>query len=338
MTVSAFITGCAGHQLSNEERSFIGRTDPWGLVLFQRNCESAEQVTALVESFRDCVGRADAPVLIDQEGGRVQRLRPPHWRAYPPAAALGALHDHDPGAAVAAAYRIARLMAEDLAALGINVDCVPVLDVRHPHGHEVIGDRAYGDDPACVSALGRAVCEGMLDGGVLPVVKHMPGHGRAGVDSHHALPVVADEAAALRACDFVPFAALRDMPLAMTAHVVYAALDPDRPATCSPAIVNAVIRGEIGFDGLLMTDDVSMSALAGTVEERVRAALAAGCDMILHCNGRLDEMHQVAEAAGPLEGRAATRAETALARLQSPKPWDNDKAVADLAMLSGESV
>ncbi len=338
MTISAFIGGCAGPELTDDERAFFRETDPWGLILFARNCATAGQVSALVADFRACVGREDAPVLIDQEGGRVQRIGPPDWRAYPPAEAIGALYEADPRKAAATAYRLARLMAGDLSALGITVDCVPVLDVRDPDGHDVIGDRAYGDDPVRVAALGRAVCEGMLDGGVLPVVKHIPGHGRAGADSHLSLPVVDAPASALRAVDFAPFRALNDMPLAMTAHVVYTALDRDRPATCSSAIVKALIRGEIGFDGLLMSDDLSMKALSGTLAERTRDALGAGCDIVLHCNGELSEMQEVAAAAGPLKGRALDRAERALARLSAPKAWDNAEALADLAMLNGESV
>jgi beta-N-acetylhexosaminidase len=298
----AILFSCAGETLSAEERAFFADADPLGFILFQRNCRTPEQVRALIAAFRGCVGRDDAPVLIDQEGGRVARLKPPEWPRYPAPARLAALRDPE------AAVRLgARLIADDLATLGITVDCLPVLDLPVPDADKIIGDRAYGSEPDFVARLGRAACDGLLEGGVLPVIKHMPGHGRAKVDSHMALPVVDAEAALLTATDFAPFRALADMPWAMTAHVVYSAIDPDRPATLSPVVIDSVIRRAIGFDGMLVSDDVNMGALAGTIGERVAASLAAGCDAVLHCSGRLDEMRGAAEAAAPLSPEAAAR-------------------------------
>ncbi|MEZ5840165.1 MAG: beta-N-acetylhexosaminidase [Hyphomicrobiales bacterium] len=323
MTVRAYISGCAGTELDAGEKALFASAPPWGLILFQRNCQSAEQISALVASFRDVVGRPDAPVLIDQEGGRVQRLRPPLAPNYPPAARFAELHAIESGAGLRAARLGARLIAEDLIRLGINVDCLPVLDVGLPITHQVIGDRAYGGELATIIALGRAVCEGLLEAGVLPVIKHIPGHGRAMADSHLELPVVDTPAAELAATDFVPFAALADMPLAMTAHVVYSALDADRPATTSPTVISEIIRGHIGFDGLLMSDDVSMKALSGSIGERSEAAIAAGCDVVLHCNGEAAEMAEVAEAAPVLAGEAARRAAAAMALLARGRaPFD----------------
>jgi len=281
----ACILGCSGAALTAEERAFFRDVRPWGFILFKRNVESPEQVRALVEALRACVGRADAPVLVDQEGGRVQRLGPPHWNRYPPGRAFGTLAGNDPLLRREIARLGARLLAHDLAALGINVDCVPVLDVPVPGAHDVIGDRAYGTTPDDVAVLGRAAAEGLIAGGVLPVIKHMPGHGRAGVDSHLNLPVVETAYDELDAVDFAPFRVLSDMPMAMTAHVVYTAIDPKRPSTTSRKAVREVMRGAIGFDGLIMTDDLSMKALKGSIAERTRRALAAGCDVILHCNG-----------------------------------------------------
>jgi len=303
----AVVLGCSGPRLDEAERRLFAEADPLGFILFARNCESPEQVKALVDSLRAAVGRADAPVLIDQEGGRVARLKPPHWRAAPAPAAFGRLAAVDEESAARAAWLNARLLAFDLAALGITVDCTPVLDLRLPEGHAVIGDRAFADDPTLVARLGGRVRAGLEAGGVLPVVKHIPGHGRARVDSHLELPVVDTPRDVLEATDFQPFAALHDAPWAMTAHVVYSALDPDRPATTSPRVIAEVIRGQIGFDGVLVSDDLSMQALRGDLGARTRAALAAGCDLALHCNGDLAEMTAVAEAAAPVFEAAARR-------------------------------
>lgn len=307
----AVITGCAGLSLSADESRLFADTDPFGFVLFARNIDSPGQVRALTDAMRAAVGRADAPVLIDQEGGRVARLRPPHWRHPPPAARFGEMARRDPDAAATAAELNSQLIAAELRALGITVDCVPVLDVPGPGMHEVIGDRVYAETPGLVARLGRAACDGLLAGGVLPVIKHMPGHGRARTDSHAELPVVDAPRAELEAVDFAPFRALADMPWGMTAHVVYDAIDPDQPATTSAAVIEEVIRGWMGFDGLLLSDDLCMSALSGTPGARARAALEAGCDVALHCNGTFEEMVAVAGAAGSMSEVAQTRARRA---------------------------
>src|SRR3954469_10163133 len=321
MTIHAFIAGCAGTTLAPEERAFFKDAAPWGFILFKRNIQTPAQVLALTSELRDVVGRDDAPVLIDQEGGRVQRMGPPHWPAYPPGRAYGRVVGNDPLYRREIARLGARLMAHDLRAVGIDVDCVPVLDVPVAGAHDVIGDRAYGRDPETVALLGRAAAEGLIAGGVLPVIKHIPGHGRAAADSHHDLPVVQASRAELERQDFVPFRHLADMPLAMTAHVVYTALDPEHPATTSANVMRDVIRGHIGYDGLVMSDDVSMNALSGSLAERTRAAFAAGCDMVLHCNGRLDEMEAVASDSPELAGEAGRRAAAALARIaHEPEP------------------
>jgi beta-N-acetylhexosaminidase len=317
---AACILGCAGPKLSDAERTFFREVQPWGFILFRRNVENPDQVRALTAALRASVDRPDAPVLIDQEGGRVQRLGPPHWPVYPPGRAYGAL---GPTLAHEMARLGARLIAHDLAAVGITVDCLPVLDVPAANAHDVIGDRAYAASPEDVASLGRAAAEGLIAGGVLPVVKHIPGHGRAGADSHKALPVVEASLAELEAVDFVPFRALADLPMAMTAHVVYTAIDRTRPATTSPRVIGDIIRGAIGFQGLLMSDDMSMKALSGDLTALSRAALAAGCDVVLHCNGDVEEMRAVVAGSAPLAGRAEARAASALARIAAaPEPFD----------------
>jgi beta-N-acetylhexosaminidase len=300
----AVVLGCSGERLTASERDFFAAADPVGFILFRRNCSSPDQVRDLVGSLRGCIGRDDAPVLIDQEGGRVARLRPPHWRRYPSAARLASLSD--PSAATAARLG-ARLIADDLVGLGITVDCLPVLDIPAAAADPVIGDRAYGRDPERVTRLAGAVCVGLLDGAVLPVVKHIPGHGRARVDSHYACPLVETRCEELANTDFAPFRALATMPWAMTAHIVYSAIDPRAPATLSPRVVAEVIRGEIGFDGVLVSDDLSMRALGGGLGERTRRALDAGCDLALHCNGDPDEMQEVVSVARPISLLTAAR-------------------------------
>jgi beta-N-acetylhexosaminidase len=322
---NAVIFGCAGPRLTAEERAFFAGTRPWGFILFRRNVEDPDQVRALVDALRASIGRADAPVLIDQEGGRVQRLGPPHWRRYPPGGVYGQLAANDPLLRREIARLGARLMAHDLAALGINADCLPVLDVPHPGAHDIIGDRAYGKTADEVATLGRAAAEGLIAGGVLPVIKHIPGHGRAGADSHMDLPRVDASIDELAAVDFAPFRVLSDMPMAMTAHVVYTAIDRVRPATTSRKLIGRTIRGTLGFDGLLMSDDLSMKALSGGFTERARAALAAGCDVVLHCNGDMAEMQAVIAGTRPLVGRAKARAAAALNRIaRTPEPFDVD--------------
>jgi beta-N-acetylhexosaminidase len=323
LPTSAAIFGCAGLHLTADERAFLSDARPWGFILFKRNIEAPDQVRALVEDLRATVGRADAPVLVDQEGGRVQRLGPPHWRRYPPGRAYGDFAANDPLARRELTRLGARLLAHDLSELGINVDCMPVLDVPEAGAHGVIGDRAYAETPDEVAALGRAAAEGLIAGGVLPVIKHIPGHGRARADSHLVLPVVEASFADLDARDFAPFKMLSDMPMAMTAHVIYTAIDPRRPATTSRKVLNRVVRQTIGFDGLLMSDDLSMKALSGDFTERARASLAAGCDVVLHCNGDMTEMKAVAEGARPLAGQAKRRADAVLKRLaRRPEPFD----------------
>jgi beta-N-acetylhexosaminidase len=324
----AFICGCAGLAFDLEERAFLRREDPWGLILFRRNVADRDQVRALTRSFRECVGRADAPVLIDQEGGRVQRMAPPHWRAYPAAAAIEA--GLEPSKAEAAARLIARLIALDLMEVGITVDCAPVLDVAEPGTHSAIGTRAFSDRPERVAAMGRAVAGGLLAGGVAPIIKHMPGHGRARVDSHHELPVVDCARDELKR-DLAPFIALKDLPMAMSAHVVFTAIDPHRPATASPTVVAEIMRREIGFDGLIMSDDVSMDALQGPYERRAAAIIGAGLDIVLHCNGRLEEARAVASAAPQLSGSSLRRAEAALAAVAPPQPFDAEEGARQFA-------
>jgi len=317
----AFITGLSGPALTDRERAFLTEAEPWGLILFRRNIVNPDVLRSLIGDAREALGRA-APVLIDQEGGRVQRLGPPHWPVYPPGAAYGALYDRNRDTGLAAAKLGARLIAADLEVLGIDVDCLPLADVPETGADKVIGDRAYGNEPGKVAAIAGAIAEGLADGGVLPVLKHMPGHGRATADSHLKLPVVNAEKSVLNGTDFAAFRPLAALPLGMTAHVVFTAIDPVAPATVSATIVRDVIRDSIGFQGLLMTDDISMGALSGSVGERSGAALAAGCDIILHCNGEMAEMQEVAAAVPSLAGEAARRAAAALAAKQSPAAID----------------
>jgi beta-N-acetylhexosaminidase len=329
----AFITGVAGLLLTPEERAFLRDSEPWGFILFKRNVDTPAQVRDLVTALRETVGRSDAPVLIDQEGGRVQRLSPPHWPKYPPGAAFARLYESDKETGLAAARLGARLIAHDLAELGITVDCLPLADVPVSDSDPIIGDRAYGMTPQQVAVIAQAVTDGLMEGGVLPVLKHIPGHGRATADSHLALPVVDVDAKTLESSDFAAFRRLAKLPLGMTAHVVFSAIDPVAPATTSVKMVREVIRGFIGFDGLLMSDDVSMNALSGTLAERSRASLGAGCDVVLHCNGRLDEMRQVAGESPLLAGAAKRRADAALGARRQPAALDVAAARADFAAM-----
>lgn len=333
MNSRAFITGISATELSDAEREFIRLERPWGFILFKRNIETPEQVTMLVQELRSTLGDPDAPVLIDQEGGRVQRLGPPHWPAYPPGAVFGALYDVEPALGLTAARLSARLIAADLIDLGVTVDCLPLADVPVPGADAVIGNRAYGTEPGKVAAIARAVTEGLGQGGVLPVLKHIPGHGRATADTHFRLPEVDTSKTELERTDFAAFQPLADLPMAMTAHVVFSALDPAHPATTSATIIEQVIRGVIGFQGLLMSDDVSMNALAGSIAERTRAIVDAGCDMVLHCNGNLDEMREVARETPELSGKALQRARRALASRRAPQPLDRQAARAELDAL-----
>ena len=330
MSSRAFIAGVSGPELTAAEREFIAAERPWGFILFKRNIETPAQVILLVRELRAAIGNPDAPVLIDQEGGRVQRLGPPHWPVYPPGAAFGVLYDIDRAAGLTAARLSARLMAADLVELGVTVDCLPLADVPVAGADAVIGNRAYGTEPDKVAAIARAVTEGLEQGGILPVLKHIPGHGRATADTHFRLPEVDTPKAELERTDFAAFRPLADLPMAMTAHVVFSALDPAQPATTSATIIRQVIRGVIGFQGLLMSDDVSMNALSGSIAERTRALFAAGCDMVLHCNGNLDEMREVAGATPELSGKALERARRALASRKPPQPFDRQAARAQL--------
>lgn len=328
----ALILGCQGPRLTPDERSFFAEAQPWGFILFARNCETPGQVRRLTGALRDAVGR-DAPVMIDQEGGRVQRIGPPHWRQYLPP--LDQCRAAGPDAPRAMYLRF-RLIAAELADLGIDVNCAPMADIAEPETHPFLRNRCYGSEPAGVIACARAAADALFDGGLLPVMKHIPGHGRAHVDSHTTVPVVADDAAALRARDFAPFAALADLPMAMTAHVVYSAFDRNAPATTSTAMIR-LIREELGFGGLLMTDDISMDALAGDLAARCRAALAAGCDMVLHCNGELGEMQIAAGIACALTGNSVNRAAAALAARRPVRSIDIAAAEAELeALLHGK--
>ncbi len=326
MTISALITGCSGLELSQDEIDYFREVDPWGFILFQRNCESPAQIKELISTFRSLCGRSDAPVLIDQEGGRVQRLKPPLWRQYPPARIFGDMFETDRKGAKEALYLITRLIAEDLKELGISVDCLPVVDVPQPDADDIIGDRAYSTDTTTVAKLARCAATALLDGGVLPVIKHIPGHGRATADSHKELPTVKTDAKTLQQVDFAPFRELSDLPLAMTAHVTYEAYDTANPATLSPAVVKGVIRKHMAYDGLIMTDDLSMKALAGTFEERTAQAFAAGCDVALHCNGDMAEMRAVASQTPVLEAKSLIRAQAALRCLNYPQNYDRDRA------------
>jgi beta-N-acetylhexosaminidase len=328
----AFITGVAGPALTDAERAFLSDAQPWGLIVFKRNITGPDALRRLIEDFRATVGR-DAPVLADQEGGRVQRLGPPHWPNYPPGAAYGKLYDRDRAAGLAAARLGARLIAADLALVGIDVDSMPIADVPVAGADPVVGDRAFGTQPDKVAAIAGAFAQGLAEGGVLPVLKHIPGHGRATADSHHKLPVVTADRATLEATDFAAFRPLAALPLAMTAHVVFTAFDPLAPATTSATIVRKVIRGSIGYRGLLMSDDISMGALSGSFGERTRAAIAAGCEVVLHCNGKMSEMLAVADAAPLLAGEAARRAAAALAMKKPAVPLDLAGARAEFAGL-----
>ena len=303
----AAIFGCSGPDLMPDERAFFRDVDPLGFILFARNVDTPERTRRLVDDLRSCVARADAPVLIDQEGGRVARLRAPHWGKAPPARLLGDLYARNPERGLEATRLNARALAADVASIGCDVDCLPVLDISFPQTHAIIGDRAYSDRPEAVAALGRAAAEGLLAEGVMPVVKHIPGHGRAEVDSHEALPRVSASLAELERTDFVPFKLLSDLPWAMTGHLLFEAIDPQDCMTVSARGVKEIIRGHIGFDGLLLSDDLSMQALGGSLGDRASRALAAGCDVALHCNGRMNEMVEVAAQTGRMTEAAGRR-------------------------------
>lgn len=327
----SMILGCAGKSLTREEIRFYRGECPWGFILFARNVSEPEQICDLVDEMRDCVGRPGAPVFIDQEGGRVQRLRPPLAPNYPAGAALGTLWRDDHEAGERAAWLLARLHAFDLLKFGITADCLPVLDVPIEGASDVIGARAYGKEPKSVAALGKASAEGLMAGGVLPVMKHIPGHGRAFADTHFELPTVDASLGDLQRHDFAPFRELGHLPMAMTAHVVYAAIDPKNPATTSGKVVDEIIRGEIGFDGLLISDDTSMKALSGDFPSKAAAILAAGVDIVLHCNGVMEEMAGIASRTTGLEGKSLERAERALGYIRECDKADETEIRAEFA-------
>ncbi len=328
---SRLITGLAGPDLSSDERRFLAEIRPAGIILFARNCESHDQIRRLVQEAHIAVGSDDFVVAIDQEGGRVQRLRPPLGRDLPPGRRYGMLYETgSPEAAVSMCRSVYRLLADDLRSLGINMDCAPVLDVPVPGADGIIGDRAFSSHPRTVIALGQAVAEGLAAGGVVPVVKHVPGHGRATCDSHLALPTVSTRRSELLETDFEPFRALAGAAAAMTAHVVYSDIDPEAPATTSARVIGEIVRGEIGFTGLLMSDDLSMRALAGPMRQRAEASLSAGCDVVLHCNGDFPEMLAVAEGTSRLDGEALSRFERAMAVTRKLEAFDRAEAEAAL--------
>lgn len=328
----AYIAGVSGTVLTKQERALFSHRPPCGLILFARNCVTFDQVRELVRDAIDAAGH-DLLVLIDQEGGRVQRLRPPLAKALPPARVFSELYDHDSERGEEAAFEIARLAAHDLKVFGINTNCAPVLDVPVSGADPIIGDRALGSEPKKIARLGRAVANGLLAGGVVPVIKHIPGHGRANADSHRALPTVTTDEATLRATDFAPFKTLSDLPLGMTAHVVFSAVDQNAPASTSALVTRDVIRGWIGYDGLLMSDDVSMKALSGPMAARAEAVLRAGSDVVLHCNGDLDELRAVAQIAPELSGDGLRRYRHAHAMIGRAEPFDRAKAESLLSEL-----
>ncbi|MBB5516357.1 beta-N-acetylhexosaminidase [Rubricella aquisinus] len=327
MTARATIFGPEGLELTPWEQAFFRDSDPWGFILFKRNLDTPDQIRKLTTQLREAVGR-NAPILIDQEGGRVARLEPPHWQGWSPA-----LHYADGHPDRARAFWLrSRIMAAELLALGIDVNCAPLADIATPQTHPFLKNRCYGTSVDTVTEMGRAVADGLLAGGVAPILKHIPGHGRAAGDSHLSLPRVDVSAETLRDVDFAPFRALNDLPMAMTAHLVYDAFDADRCATLSPTMIG-LIRDEIGFDGLLMTDDLSMHALGGPFAARVAGSLDAGCDMILHCNADRAEMLEIAEATPRLAGDAARRADAAAAARATPQPFDFATALAEVTAL-----
>ena len=313
--MQAAIYGLAGEALSADERDFFRDADPVGYCLFKRNCTSREQLLALTDSLRELHGRDDLPILIDQEGGRVARMQPPVWPAFPPAGRFAELYRIAPASAIEAARANAQAIAMVLRECGVNVNCLPLLDVRQEGAHDIIGDRALGFEPMQVAALGRAVLEGMAAAGVVGVVKHMPGHGRSMADSHKELPVVEAGEDALE-IDIEPFARLSNAPMGMTCHLVYTAWDEDRPASLSPTVIEAIIRGRIGFDGLLMSDDLCMHAMSGSFASRASGVLDAGCDVALHCSGDMAEMVDLASGVRPMTGKATERLEWAMASVE----------------------
>jgi len=336
MSARAAILGLKGPALRESEAAFFREADPWGFILFARNVETPKQLARLCVLLRDTVGR-DAPIFIDQEGGRVQRLRAPQWRDAPPAALFGRLYADDAEAAKEAVWLNHRLIAHELRKSGVDADCAPCLDLAIDGADAVIGDRAYGSNVDVIAALGQSAMDGLMAGGVAPVIKHVPGHGRADADSHFHLPRVKEPLDLLIETDFAPFAALKHAPMGMTAHIVYDALDDSAPATMSETAIT-YIRDTIGFDGLLMTDDLSMRALTGSFAERTKRSLAADCDIVLHCNGDRKEMDDIANATPLLSGKALERANIAEAAREQMQDFDVESGLETLnSLLAGRS-
>lgn len=323
--LSAAIFDTESATLTADEKAFFRDVNPFGYILFARHCGDPEQVKRLVGELKSLSGRDRLPILIDQEGGRVVRLKPPHWPVYPPAGVFAGMVKYDKEKAHKAVHLNARLIAHDLYTLGITVDCAPLADLPVEGAHDIIGDRAFGTEAEQVIYLARAMAAGLMEGGVVPVLKHIPGHGRAFADSHLELPVVNEPIEVLRATDFVPFKALANLPMGMTAHVLYTAIDDKRMATVSPKAIS-LIRGELGFRGLLMSDDISMKAMEGDLTQRAHDVLAAGCDIVLQCNASLREKQDAAKGIGPLEGEALERAKRAMNSVKTPKPIDYAEA------------
>lgn len=322
------VFGCAGTSLNSAERRLFSKANPFGFILFQRNCESPDQVKWLVKELRYTVGREDAPILIDQEGGRVARLQPPHWPSHPPARIFGSMYERDPEWGTEAVRLYARLVADELWKLGITINCAPVLDLYIEGASNAIGDRAISEQPAVVAALARAWAEVFLANGILPVIKHIPGHGRLNVDPHLVLPVIEASLAELETGDFVPFELLKDLPIAMNSHGLFTSIDPDAPASLSSTMHSEIIRGTIGFDGLLLSDDIAMKALQGKPGDIARKALGAGADIVLHCNGKLGEMEEIAAALEPINDESWSRWEYAKTMTRPPEGvynphWDS---------------
>lgn len=332
---TAVVFGCAGLTLTADEKVLFRDAHPAGFILFARNIDTPDQVRRLTDSLRGLSGNEQVPVLIDQEGGRVQRLRPPHWPEYPAMRPFGDTATANPEEAAACLRLNYRLIAADLAALGINVDCAPVLDLPVEGSHDIIGDRAFSDDPAIVAELGRAVCDGLAQGGVVPVIKHIPGHGRAFADSHEELPRVDTPLAELRRTDFAPFAALSSAPAGMTAHIVYSALDPDSPGSASRKVIGDIVRAEIGFEGLLFSDDVCMKALLGPLDRRVSSVLEAGCDLALHCDGTFADMAAIAETCPLMRPDSLARLKTAMSVTHDSEEFDAEAAKRQISAFLG---
>ena len=327
----AYILGCSSQTLTESERSFFGDARPWGFILFSRNIDTPDQVRKLCDDLRSSVDNEDAVIFVDQEGGRVQRFGPPHWPIYPAAAHFGELYARDPNRAERLVWVMCRLLAFDLFRLGITANCLPVLDILTPNTHSVIGDRSYGSSPDVVLSLGRFACSGLRSGGVLPVLKHIPGHGRSSVDSHDSLPFVSASLEELERIDFVPFCGLSDEPVAMTAHIIYESIDCANPATLSSVVISRVIRSYMGFGGLLVSDDISMNALSGSIGERTSRAFSAGCDIILHCNGDMLEMESVVSYSGELSDESLSRAEYALSLVGKVDDSDESSLRSELS-------